>query len=153
MGRTSSSRFSQMVSSMENRRPPDTPDTHERPPGLLSKYAQQAAAKDTPPAHAHVSNAINRNERQAQQNAAFDLTQQETIPTPAYPHEALPGRSFDPSERNTLPTRVVVNDVEITSLPTLKVPTPRPKPTLADEDNSQAAQQALYANTPYARRL
>ena len=132
---------------MDNQRPPDTP---ARPPGLLRKYAQQSAARDTPPAHAQVNNLITGN---AQHSPTSDLAQQETIPTPAYPPGTLRGRVFDPAQRETIPTRTYPDDIEITALPTLKIPTPRPKPALSGENNSQLAQQSLYANTPYARRL
>ena len=54
---------------MDNQRPPNTPT---RPPGLLRKYAQSSSAKDTPPSHAQVNNAINRN---AQHSAAFELAE------------------------------------------------------------------------------
>lgn len=133
---------------MDNQRPPDAP---ARPPGLLRKYAQQSAARDTPPAHAQVNNLINGN---AQHNPASDLAQQETIPTPAYPPGALRGRAFDPAQRETIPTRTYPDDIEITALPTLKIATPRPNPALPGENNGQLARQPLlYASTPYARRL
>jgi ABC-type bacteriocin/lantibiotic exporter with double-glycine peptidase domain len=132
---------------MDNQRPPNTP---VRPPGLLRKYAQQSAARDTPPSHAQVNNLITGD---APHSPASDLSQQETIPTPAYSPDALRGRTFDPAQRETIPTRTYADDIEITALPTLKIPTPRPKPALSGENNSQLAQQPLYANTPYARRL
>ncbi|HEY6539356.1 MAG TPA: peptidase domain-containing ABC transporter [Ktedonobacteraceae bacterium] len=132
---------------MDDQRPPITP---ARPAGLLRKYAQQSAAKDTPPSHAQVNNPINSN---AQQSQVFDLSQQDTIPTPAYPHDAQHSPAFDLSERETIPTPAYPGEIEIPSLSTLKIPTPRPKPTLSGENNGQPAQQAFYASTPYARRL
>ena len=132
---------------MDNQRPPNTP---ARPPGLLRRYYQQAAAKDTPPAHAHINNPINNI---APSSPAPDLSQQDTIPTPAYASDAPGSRTLDPSGREAPPDPAYPNDIEIAALPTLKVPTPRPKPALSDENKRQAAQQVIYANTPYARRL
>lgn len=132
---------------MDNQRPPNTP---ARPPGLLRKYYQEAAAKDTPPAHAQINNRIHNN---VTPGPASDLSQQDTIPTPAYPNDAPRNVAFDPAQRNTMPTPAYSNDIEITSLSTLKIPTPRPKSALSSENNKQQTGQAIYANTPYARRL
>lgn len=142
----------------ENQRPPNTPT---RPAGLLSKYGQSSSAKDTPPSHAQVNNAINRN---GQHSQAFELAEQETIPTPAYPQEAwrsAEGRSEGADAIHRVPTgqsslahgqtQARSDEIEITALPTLKIPTVRPD--AAASDNRQAVQQPVLVNTPYARRL
>jgi ABC-type bacteriocin/lantibiotic exporter with double-glycine peptidase domain len=101
------------------------PNTPPRPVRLVRNNKQQPPAKDTPPSHPRVENLIDNG---AQHSLDFDLSLEETISTRAYSEE-------------------------ITSFPTLKMPTPRPKTGSQDENKSQLPQQPLYANTAYARRL
>ncbi len=139
----------------ENQRPPNTPT---RPAGLLSKYGQSSSAKDTPPSHAQINNAINRNGPDAHKGRPY--MEQDTIPMPTYPQEAW--RSAEgadvinrvPTGQSSLAhgqTQARSDEIEITALPTLKIPTVRPD--VASSENGQALQQPVLVNTPYARRL
>ena len=127
---------------MNNQRPPNTPP---RPP---RNNHLSLPSKDTPRSHSRVSGPINN---AAQGDAHVDPAEQETSPTRAYSNNAQHGPAFDLSQHETIPLPAYPDEIEITSLPTRKIPTPRPVPS--GENKSQMLQQPIYANTPYARRL
>jgi len=128
---------------MDNQKPPNTPPR----PRLIREHQQQSAAKDTPPSHAHINNPMHRKAL----HKPFDLSLRETMPTPAYPNQAQYSSSLDLSLQETMPTQAYPD--AISSLSTLKIPTPRPEIASTGENKSQLPQQPLYASTPYARRL
>jgi ABC-type bacteriocin/lantibiotic exporter with double-glycine peptidase domain len=129
---------------MNNQRPPNTPP---RPP---RHTPLSLPSKDTPRSHSRVSGPINT---VAQSGAQFDPSQQETRPLQAYSNNQQQHLHSDLSQRETMPVPAYPNEIEITGLPTLKIPTPRPKPASPGENTDQSSQQPLYASTPYARRL
>jgi ABC-type bacteriocin/lantibiotic exporter with double-glycine peptidase domain len=129
---------------MNDQRPPNTP-----PRPLLNNHLS-LPSKDTPRSHSRVSGPINNT---AQSGLPIDLAAQETSPTPAYPNNAQNDPAFDLSQHETIPLPAYPDEIAITSLSTLKIPTPRPKLASSNENASQLAQQPLYANTPYARRM
>ncbi|MGH2496356.1 MAG: ABC transporter ATP-binding protein [Ktedonobacteraceae bacterium] len=131
---------------MDNQQPPHTPP---RPVRLLGNTHLSLPSKDTPRSYSRVSGPISH-DHDTPGGLKFDLTEQDTIPTPAYPKSERRNSAFDLSLRETMPTQAYVDEIEITSLSTLKIPTPRPAPS--DANNSQL-QQPIYANTPYARRM
>jgi ATP-binding cassette, subfamily B, bacterial MsbA len=129
---------------MNNQQPPNTPP---HPP--LNTHLS-LPSKDTPRSHSRVNGPINNVE---QSGAQFDPSQQETRPIQAYSNNEQHRLNSDLSQRETMPVPAYPNEIEITSLSTLKIPTPRPKPASSGENTDQSSQQPLYASTPYARRL
>ncbi len=98
------------------------PKTPPRPVRLV-RSNQQASEAETPPSHARVSSPISR-------GSLFPLDGNLSL------EETTAGQE---------------NAAEISSFPTLKIPTPRPVKT--DEDKIQLLNQPIYANTAYARKL
>ena len=133
------------MDSMDNQQPSHT---QPHPVRLVRNTHLSLPSKDTPRSHWRVSGPISHD---TPGELNFDLAQQDTIPTPAYPNKERHNPAFDLALHETMPTQAYAGDIEITSLSTLKIPTPRPVPSEADK--SQLQQQVIYANTPYARRM
>lgn len=119
---------------MNNQRPPNTPHLPRYNPLSLP-------SKDTPRSHSRASGPIDH-------AAHIDPAEQETSPTRAYSNNAQHGPAFDLSQHETIPLPAYPDEIEIPALPTRKIPTPRPVPS-----GENKSQQPIYANTPYARRL
>ena len=129
---------------MDNQQPPHTPP---HPPLIIHL---SLPSKDTPRSHSRIKGPVSND---GQSGALFDLTQQETNPTQAYSRNEQPRLNGDLSQRDTMPLPAYPHEIEITSLSTLKIPTPRPKPASPWGNTDQSSQQPIYANTPYSRRL